>query len=318
MLVHGFPGSPLDFVGLAKAMASGSDEFWVLSAPGHGGAPAPGSAWGLEHEPHETRHASVARPVVPDTRWRFKLPQYTDWLRSFLRRPELASRRVVIVAHSVGAEIVANVLAPPTGADDPELPRVNELVLLNPWLPSLCAARVPWSSRDMLSFLLPASVVANYGPAAGDGAFGQMFFDDASEVAASYRQQQDRLTICRDCRRYFPEFVALVQATNAEQYRVAGVHGYTASRRAAVKQWLGDPNDPASPTTERPRCLLIQSRHDRLFGPEYSAEVGESVVGGWQLQDRDAIVLSRSSHMVQVERADDIAEIISRWLDGNR
>lgn len=312
VLVHGFPGSPLDFVDLASALASGGGDVWILCAPGHGGTDTPQSGWALEPEVEPRRHATIERKVPPDPRWRFELPQYVAWLGSFLGQRKLASREVVLITHSVGAEIAARTLAP----DDPAVvpPRVSEIVFLNPWLPSLCEARSPWSFGEVMSFVLPADLVANQGPRHEDEVYERLFFDASSHRGTTYREHQRTQTVCPSCRTYYPEFVAVLQATNREQYGISVANRYTESRQAAVERWLGGPRDPGSPSAGRPRCLLIQSRYDRLFGAEYSAKVGESIVQRWGLEDRDAIVLSRTSHMVQVERPADVAKAIQAWL----
>jgi len=284
-LIPGFPGSSLENMPLGSALASKGYLVYLLNPPGHG------------------------RLAIGNNHWQFRFPQYAKALDESLRTLQAIHKtrgQQIIIAHSAAAEMVFKLLLNKTNKRQ-ALPKINEIALINPWLPSISNAPIPWTRDDEDLLNYPPLLVKLFGPFSKTSVQQRLFLNPHQKQSTRYLVAHEKLT--ENLGGWWPfdsRFVRLMKATTRTQKTILKQgRQYELSKRmlAGLNQQL---------TMAKTQLIIINSAkgNDQIIPSAYKLSLQKALREKLTNVHMHFTEINNAGHMLQVEQTGEILKEI--------
>ena len=290
-LIPGFPGSSLENMPLAQALSKKGYTVYLLNPPGHG------------------------RVAIENPHWQFQFPQYAQALDESLRTLQSIHKEngeQVIIAHSAGAEMVFQLLLSNVNKRQ-ALPRFNKIILINPWLPSISNASIPWTSKDEDLLIYPTLLVKLLGPFSKTASYKRLFLNPQQKQNRDYLAAHEKLT--ENLGGWWPfdsRFVRLMKGTTRTQKAILEQN----------REYQQSKNDLAPLNKQlnriKTQLIIINSANglDHIIPSTYKQLLQKALREKLPNVTMRFIEVKNSGHMLQVEQTGQVANQL--FLDNSR
>ncbi len=284
-LIPGFPGSSLDNASLAQKLIRKGYSVKLINPPGHG------------------------RSAISNTRWHYQFDQYGRTLYESIQNLETgtpANTQPTIIAHSAGAEMLFNWLLLQMKKGD--LPKQYNIVLINPWLPSISNHPIPWTEDDENILKYSPLLVKLFGPISKSSTHKRLFSDLSQRQNADYLMAHEKLTESLNGWGAFNNrFVSLlINTTRTQKNILIQGNGYPlpAKKIIQLRKFL---------RLAKIKILVINSSttNDKIIPIAYKTALKKALE--MKLPDIDIkfVDILKGGHMLQIEQPQRIIDIIT-------
>jgi len=285
-LIPGFPGSSLDNAVLAQKLLQNGYSIKLINPPGHG------------------------KNEINNNYWHFSFDQYARALYEsdrVLRNDLPASKSLTVVAHSAGAEMVFKGLL--LQAKKEEIPKRLNIVLINPWLPSISNYPIPWTEDDKNILKYSSFLIKLFGPLSKEATYARLFSDPKDKQNTEYLAAHEKLTEdLNGWGGFDTRFVKLLKSTTRSQKNILNQgsnYSLSAKKLTQLRKKLH---------LVKMKIIIINSSNgnDKIIPTNYKLALNKALKLKFPDINIRFLEIPKGGHMLQVEYPQQIIDAITR------
>jgi len=284
-LIPGFPGSSLENTPLAKELLHKGYSVQLINPPGHG------------------------QSIIGNAKWKYEFPQYGRALFESFKTLDADSgvnSKKTIIAHSAGAEMVMKLLQLQMTAG--ELPEHYNIVLINPWLPSISNQPIPWTKDDEDILKYSPALITLFGPLSKGASHKRLFRDPFNTKSSDYLTAHEQLTEdLGGWGTFDSRFVRLMIGTTRVQKNIlqqGKSYELSADKIAQLRKAL---------RSATAKLLLINSTitQDKVIPSAYKSALKKALITKFPSVNIRWVDVVKGGHMLHVEQPKKVMQAIT-------
>lgn len=247
--------------------------------------------------------------AVDNTNWSYKFPQYGHALYESIRALETRSpdnNKHIIIAHSAGAEMVLKMLL--LRAKTGDSTKQYNIVLINPWLPSISNHPIPWTTDDEDILKYSPSLVRLFGPISKGDTHRRLFSNPSHKQNIEYLCAHEKLTEDLDGWGAFDSRFArlLISTTRTQKNVLQQGTNYELSPDEIIQL-------RRTLRLARVNLLVINSSasNDKIIPKDYKIALEKKLKSKLPGININSVELLNGGHMLQVEQPKRVIDAVS-------